>query len=382
MKTTRRGFFKTAGLGTAAGLIGGTTLITPSVLAQTRHNRSAGVFDNGIIQLSQNESGRGPGPRVLEAIRAHTSKRVGRGYAPDYVPELQDAIASHFNIDRSNVILASGSTWLLQGSVHAFVSEDKPLVTAGPTFSTSEATARGAGLPVTLVPLNSEAKLDLPEMVKVSKGAGLVYLCNPNNPSGTVHGPETIDAVVRAILRESPDTYIHLDEAYIDYGDPAKIQTGLALTQEFKNVFITRSFSKAHALAGMRIGYAMGNRDTLNAIRNSWGMGDVSMLGAIAALTAFEDREHIEWEREENNRVKTFTVGALNDLGYDVPESHTNHLFVDLRAPARRFREACMERKVAVGRDFPPWENTHCRISLGSMEEMEVAVSVFREVLS
>ena len=78
------------------------------------------------------------------------------------------------------------------------------------------------------------------------------------------------------------------------------------------------------------------------------------MLGAIAALTAFEDREHIEWEREENNRVKAFTVGALNDLGYDVPESHTNHLFVDLRAPARGFREACMERKVAVGRDSHP----------------------------
>ena len=178
-------------------------------------------------------------------------------------------------------------------------------------------------------------------MVKVSKGAGLVYLCNPNNPSGTVHGPETIDATVRAILKESPDTYIHLDEAYIDYGDPAKIQTGLALTQEFKNVFITRSFSKAHALAGMRIGYAMGHRDTLNAIRNSWGMGDVSMLGAIAALTAFEDREHIEWEREENNRVKAFTVGALNDLGYDVPNPIPTicsltcaHLLADSARPA------------------------------------------------
>ena len=105
------------------------------------------------------------------------------------------------------------------------------------------------------------------------------------------------------------------------------------------------------------------------------------MLGAIAALTSFEDREHIEWEREENNRVKAFTVGALNDLGYDVPESHTNHIFVNLRAPARGFREACMNQKVAVGRDFPPWENSHCRISLGSMEEMEVAVRVFRDVL-
>jgi len=381
MKTTRRGFFKTAGIGTAAGLIGGTAILTPSAFAQTRHARKMGEFDRGIIQLSQNESGRGPGPRVLEAIREHTSKRVGRGYAPDYVPELQESIASHFNINSGNVLLASGSTWLLQGAVRAFCNADKPLVTAGPTFSTSEGTARQIGIPVNLIPLNAGAKLNLPEMVAVSKGAGLVYICNPNNPSGTVHGPDVIDKTVRAILKDSPNTYVHLDEAYIDYGDPAKIQTGLALTQEFKNVFITRSFSKAHALAGMRIGYAMGHPETLSAIRDAWGMGDVSMLGAIAALTSFEDREHIEWEREENNRVKAFTVGALNDLGYEVPESHTNHIFVDLRAPARGFREACMNQKVAVGRDFPPWENSHCRISLGSMEEMEIAVRVFRDVL-
>ena len=115
MKTTRRGFFKTAGLGTAAGLIGGTTLLTPGAFAQSRHARSAGVFDNGIIQLSQNESGRGPGPRVLEAIKAHTSKRVGRGYSPDYVPELQDAIASSFNIDRSNVIWLPGQLGCYKG---------------------------------------------------------------------------------------------------------------------------------------------------------------------------------------------------------------------------------------------------------------------------
>ena len=115
MKTTRRGFFKTAGISTAAGLIGGTAILTPSAFAQTRHAMKMGEFDRGIIQLSQNESGRGPGPRVLEAIREHTSKRVGRGYAPDYVPELQESIASHFNINSSNVLLASGSTWLLQG---------------------------------------------------------------------------------------------------------------------------------------------------------------------------------------------------------------------------------------------------------------------------
>ena len=158
MKTTRRGFFKTAGIGTAASLIGGTAILTPSAFAQTRHARTMGEFDRGIIQLSQNESGRGPGPRVLEAIRAHTSKRVGRGYAPDYVPELQESIASHFNINSGNVLLASGSTWLLQGAVRAFCNADKSLVTAGPTFSTSEGTARQIGVPVNLVPLNAGEK--------------------------------------------------------------------------------------------------------------------------------------------------------------------------------------------------------------------------------
>lgn len=318
----------------------------------------------------------------MEAIRKYTNYRVGRGYSPDFVPELQNAIASRFNVPRSQVLLASGSTWLLQASVRAYCNADKPLVTAGPTFSTSEGTARQIGAPIKQIPLDKDAKLDLDAMVAVSRGAGLVYFCNPNNPSGTVHSPAAIDKAVRAVLAASPDTHIHLDEAYIDYADPAKMQTGHALTQEFKNVFITRSFSKAHALAGMRIGYALAQPETLTEIRSSWGMGDVSMLGAVAALTAFEDIEHLEWEREENTRVRNFTVSALADLGFDTPESHTNHIFPNLKQPASNVRNLCTPHNVIVGRDFPPLQHTHCRISLGSMEEMEAAVAVFRKVLA
>ena len=382
MKITRRGFVKSAGFGTAAGLIGGTGIITSPAFAQDRASHMAGVYDRGEIHLNQNESGRGPGPKVLEAVRKHTNMRLGRGYSPDFLPELQDTIASRFNVERNHVLMASGSTWLLQGAVRAFCNEDKPLVTAGPTFSTSEATARDIGVPIKQLPLDGDARLDLNAMVAVSKGAGLVYLCNPNNPSGTVHSPHAIETAVRAILKESPDTRIHLDEAYIDYADPAKMQTGLPLVNEFKNVFITRSFSKAHALAGMRIGYALGDPDLLGEMRSAWGMGDVSMLGALAALVAFEDTEHLEWEREENTRVRNFVVGALADLGYDTPESHTNHIFPNLKRPALEVRNACRPHKLIVGRDFPPLQHTHCRISLGSMEEMEFAVKVFREVLA
>ena len=110
-------------------------------------------------------------------------------------------------------------------------------------------------------------------------------------------------------------------------------------------------------------------------------MGDVSMLAAVAALTALEDKEHIEWERQENARVKAFTLTAFREIGYRVPYSHTNHIFVDIRGPAAAFRDACLKENVSVGRDFAPLHNTHCRISLGSMEEMEIAMQVFRKVL-
>ena len=382
MKLTRRGFVKSAGFGTAAGLLGGSSLISSPLLAQARSDHHAGRYDGGEIHLNQNESGRGPGPKTLEAIRRYTNYRVGRGYAPDFVPELQHTIASRFDVPDNHVLLASGSTWLLQAATRAWCSADKPLVTAGPTFATSEATAHRIGAAVRQIPLDLEAKLDLDAMVAVSKGAGLVYFCNPNNPSGTVHSPQAIETAVRTVLAASPETHVHLDEAYIEYADPAKMQTGHPLTREFSNVFVTRSFSKAHALAGMRIGYALAQPETLSEIRNAWGMGDVAMLSAVAALTAFEDVEHLEWEREENTRVRDFVVGALADLGFDTPESHTNHIFPNLRQPASNVRTLCQQHKVLVGRDFPPLENTHCRISLGTMAEMQIAVDVFRKVLS
>jgi len=154
------------------------------------------------------------------------------------------------------------------------------------------------------------------------------------------------------------------------------------LAMEFENVFITRSFSKAHGLAGLRIGYALGQEQTLAKIRDAWGLGDVNMLGAIAALTALEDKEHLAWEAQENAEIRDMVVGAFREMGFEVGDSHTNHIFVNLRRPAREFRQACLEHKILVGRDFPPMEKTHCRISLGSREQMETAVEVFRKVLA
>lgn len=383
MKTTRRGFVKTIGLGTAAaGVLSGTSLLGQGASAQTRVESHSKVYDGGVMQLNQNESARGPGPKTMEAIRFHTTKRVGRGYSPDHVNELRSGIANSYSVGTENVMLATGSTPLLQGAARAFCSPSKPLVIAAPTYTTSEGSARAVGADINRITVDSSMSIDLDAMAAAAPGAGLVYFCNPNNPTGTVHGPQAVDAFVRRIRREAPDAMIHIDEAYINYADPGAMETALPLALEFENVFITRSFSKAHGMAGLRIGYALGQEQTLDAISSVWGMGDVNMLAAVAALTALEDKEHIEWERQENAEIRDFVIGAFHDMGIDVAQCHTNHIFVNIGRPASEFRAACLENKILVGRDFPPMENTHCRISLGSREEMQKAVEVFRKILA
>ncbi|MBL4892829.1 MAG: histidinol-phosphate aminotransferase family protein, partial [Rhizobiaceae bacterium] len=322
-------------------------------------------------------------PKTLEAIRSHVTKRLGRGYAPDHVNELRETLADYYGVTTDNVILATGSGPLLVGAARAFCSESKPLVTTGPTYTTAEQTARRIAAPIRSIPVNSSTMgIDLDDMAEAAVGAGMVYFCNPNNPTGTVHSPEAVESFIRRVQRESPNTKMLIDEAYINYVFDEAMQTALPLAMEFENVFITRSFSKAHGMAGLRVGYALGQQQTLAAVSGAWGMGDVNMLSAIAAITAFKDKEHIDWERQENAEIRAIVVAAFNGMGFEVADSHTNHIFVNLGRPAKEFRDACLEHKILVGRDFPPFENTHCRISMGSREEMQKAVEVFRKVLA
>jgi histidinol-phosphate aminotransferase len=382
MNTTRRGFVGTIALGTAAGVLAGASLTNKGARAQTRAASKSGIYDDGIIQLAQNESARGPGPKTMEALRSHITKRVGRGYPADHVNELREGIANHYNVTIDNVQLATGSTPLLEGAARAFCSAEKKFVTPMPTYSTSLSTARTIGAATQELSLDSSLSIDLDTLADAAPGAGLLYFCNPNNPTGTAHGPDAVERFVRRVAREAPDTMIHIDEAYIDYARPGAIETALPLALEFENVVITRSFSKAHGLTGLRVGYGLGQEQTLAKIRGAWGMGDVNMLSAIAALTALEDKEHVAREVQENAEIRNMVIDAFREMGFEVGDSNTNHIFVNIRRPAREFREACLENKVAVGRDFPPMERTHCRISLGSRQEMEIAVEVFRKVLA
>ena len=382
MSLTRRGFAQTVGLGTA-GILSNSFIIGRGLEAAEFESELVQVpYDDGVIRISSNENARGPGPSAMQALHQTISARAGRGYPPDHTNDLVTTIAEKYSVERDNVVVGTGSGALLAGAVRAFCSTTKPLVTAAPTYGTPDGTARRLGVPIKAIPVDGSLGLDIDAMAAAATGAGMVFFCNPNNPTGTVHPAAAVEAFVRRVMRASPDTKILIDEAYIDYAADPAVQTASPLTQEFSSVFITRSFSKAHGMAGLRIGYAIGQRETLSAITSAWNLGSMNTLSAAAAIASITDSDHIDAEREENARVREFTLAAFRDLGFKTPESHTNHIFLDLGRPASEFRAACLEQKVRVGRDFPPMEQTHSRISLGTMEEMEMAVRVFRDVLS
>jgi histidinol-phosphate aminotransferase len=162
--------------------------------------------------------------------------------------------------------------------------------------------------------------------------------------------------------------------------DPS-YQSAVPLALDTPGVFVTRTLSKAHGMAGMRVGYAIGRADTLKPLEALKMPYDVSVLSIAAAIVSLHDLKHIEQERDRNTAVRGFTVKALDELGCRPADSQGNFLFVDVGRPAKEFRDACAKQGVMVGRDFPPFEKTHARISIGTMEEMQKAVAVFRSVL-
>ena len=216
-------------------------------------------------------------------------------------------------------------------------------------------------------------------MAAAARGAGMVYLCNPNNPTATIHPASAIESFIKDVHQSSPDTLILIDEAYHDYvTDPAHA-TMVPLAMSRENLVVARTFSKAYGMAGLRLGFGCGHPETMGKLRRYLVMCNV--LAIAAAVPSIRDQGHIDRECERNAEVRRFTLDFFDKAGYSASESQTNFLFVNLGRPAKEFREACAKDKVFVGRDFPPMEKTHCRISLGTMDEMRRATEVFAKVL-
>jgi histidinol-phosphate aminotransferase len=330
------------------------------------------------IRLDSNENPYGPGPAAFEAID-NAFDIVSR--YPDAPEEhLQETVTRWHGVPAGSVLMGCGSTEILRMAVREFTSPGRALVTAAPSFEDPMREAERLGAPVTAVPVDSALRLDLAGIADRSAGAGLIYLCNPNNPTGTLHPEAAIKEFVERALERSPATTILIDEAYYEYVEDPAYATSIPLAMKNPQVIVSRTFSKVFGLAGLRVGYAVGREGTLEPMRRHKLESGVNALGAAAAMAVLNRKDQVAGQRRLNHDARSFTKGWFESAGYKVVPSETNFMMVDLRIDPRSFRDACRKLDVWVGRPFPPLA-THARISIGTMDEMRRAVEIFGQVL-
>jgi histidinol-phosphate aminotransferase len=385
MTLSRRKFVQTAGIGAGAALTG-------SIWGRGRENSiwsaiepDLQAVERGVICIASNENPVGPGKAVLDALRTVLEGGNKPGRYSNQAGQLTEAIAAHFKVKTDNVLVSEGSTEILRAATQVYTAKTKALVGTIPTYEECAGYAELLGHPVKGVSLDSAFKLDPDKMIAAAKGAGLVFYCNPNNPVATYVGAKATRAFLAKLNSTSPETTVLVDEAYFDYVTDPDHETHIPIAVENPRVIVARTFSKAYGMAGLRQGYAIAHADTIKALR-PWvaagGTGSLNVFGMAAATVAIQqDASFTTNERNRNKAVRDMTTKWFADRGMKATDCQANFMFVDIGTPAKAFREACRAKGVMVARDFPPFEKTHARITLGTMEEMTKAVQVFGEVL-
>ena len=383
---SRRAFVRTFGLGGAATAVPhlvaarGREALRSAALghAEAAELAAAAAQRTAIVRLDSNENPNGPGLTALNAIRS--ALPLANRYPYEESGGLRTAIARLHGVQPSQVIIGCGSGEILRMAMQAFTSRTRYLVTAAPTFEAPGEYADAFGVPIHTVRVGANLTLNLPTMELEARGAGLVYVCNPNNPTATVLSASAMSAFVEGVGRVLPPTAVLVDEAYHEYVDDASYKTSIPLAVASRNVIVSRTCSKIHGLAGLRCGYAIAHAETIAKLARFKLDNGVNQIAIAAARATLGDTERVERERASNRETREMTRRMFESMGCGVGPSETNFILVDLRRDSRLFRDACRRAGVVVGRPFPPLNN-HVRISIGTMDEMQRAGATFRRVL-
>jgi len=374
----RRSFVQTLGAG-AVGLAALESTLGAQAPAAAQATRAARGDMAGLIRIGSNENPYGPSGMAVQAVNS-TATGANR-YPGPAVEKLITTIAEKFSVPNDYVLLSGGSGDILRATATAFTSKTKFIVGGSPSYASPMRTAEALGNPVKTVPLTADLKLDLDKMIAITAGAGVFYICNPNNPTGTALTAAEVEGAIVKVVAKSPATHVLVDEAYFEYADLPGFGSAAALTRKYPQVIIARTMSKIHGMAGMRVGYALAQPKTLEMLRRHHSSSGMSVMSLSAATASLLDTANMEKNIAMNKDVRAMTIDAFRTAGYTVADSHANFIFVDIKRSAVGFQDACRRQGVATGRSFPPMLN-HARISIGTREEMEKAIPVFMKVLN
>lgn len=363
----RRQWLQLAGYGSLA------TLLTPGAAASTPSHFAKA---EELIRLSSNENPYGPSQRVREAMIASFDK-VCR-YPSRYQQELKEMVAKKHGLTTAHVLLVAGSTEGLKLCGLTYGAHGKEIVAADPVFKALTAYAAHFGSYIHQVPVGADLQHDLEAMdERITQNTGLVFVCNPNNPTGTILPAEKMKSFCSSV---SERTLVFSDEAYFDYIEIPNYPSMTELVKKGDNVVVSRTFSKVYGLAGIRIGYLLARPDIIQRLGQSI-MARPNMLAIFAAVEAMKDEDFYKMSLAKNKEGKAMIYQTLQELGLEYVPSHTNFVFFKTGKDIREIQAAIRAEGVLVGRAFPPLRDW-CRVSTGTTQEVEMLCKAMKKVLS
>jgi histidinol-phosphate aminotransferase len=385
---SRRRFAQLLGAGAAGAALGKmaaaaqqqpSTARSSAGPASSRLHLVQGGMPAEVVRLSANENPHGPSPAALDAMREAFA--LAWRYPDEHVDALVADLASAHGVAAGQVLLGDGSSEILKLCAAAATGPGRAVVVADPTFEAVLHFAQTAGAKELKVPLTPDFRHDLPKMLASASGLanvapGLFYVCNPNNPTGSI----TPKQEMRAFLARVPgDSLVLVDEAYFHYAESGDYESVVPLIAEHPNLIVARTFSKIYGLAGLRCGYAVARAELIERLRAQQPWDSVNIMALAAARASLHDAGHVESGRRANREVKALVCGELDRLGFRYIPSQANFLMIDLRRQVKPVVASLHQRRVDVGRVFPALPN-HLRVTLGTAEQMQSFLAAFRQV--
>jgi histidinol-phosphate aminotransferase len=368
---SRRHFAHLLGIGAAAAIV------RPRITIATESSTvPQPVKGTGVVRLSANENPYGPSAKAHEAMKnAHS---LCNRYPDEANDVLIDKIAKINNINREQIVLGDGSSEILKLCAETFTGPTQgKLIAADPTFEAILEYAKACGADVVRVPLTSSYAHDLEKMGAASE-KGLIYICNPNNPTASI----TPKNDLREFIAEtSPETMILVDEAYFHYADSPDYESVIPLVKDHPNLIVARTFSKIYGMAGLRCGYCVAQSDTIKRMHGFQMWDSVNIMALSAASASLDDDTQVTNGKKMNSEAKSYTLTELDKMGYKSIPSQANFIMFDCKKPVVPIIKAMKDKNVAVGRLFPAYPN-HMRLTIGKKSEMESFVSAFKQVMA
>lgn len=368
--TTRRSFMRNLGVLGAAGVYFGESLVA----ANTAH--AGPVEKSSTVWLDSNENPAGPPAAAIDAMVKGAS--ASWRYHFDEFDDFARAIAKSEQVSPQHVMFGVGSSEVISSAICAFTAASKPMITASPTYDIIVALARSLGKAVVEVPLTAQWSYPVKELVAAVRkaGGGMIYLCNPNNPTASITPNEDIRWLVDNL---PPDTVLFVDEAYLEFADPGMTESAIKYVREDKNVVVARTFSKIFGMAGVRSGYGCARADLIGAMYPF--MDNVIPFVAVrASMAALQEKAKLVPERRKANaRVRGELCQWLDQRQIRYIPTHANFVMIDVKRDVRAFGAEMLRQGIAVGRPFPPLDHM-LRVTIGSDENMQRFRDVFSKV--